>query len=165
MPRKCTICTGRQALEIDRALCDGETVADVAKRFKVSRDALHRHRRNGHVADAVAMAAESQAVANGGDLLTRVQNLERRTMSILDRAEAAGSLGVALASIREARSTIELLAKLVGDLDTGGVNVVIQSPGWVEVRAVVVAALEHHPEARAEVAAALEALNTREAIS
>ena len=165
MPRRCSICAHPDALAIDEALVGGDSAREVAQRFAVSKDAIHRHRRNGHIVEAIQHAADVADVAHGDAILNRVRDLERRALAILDTAERAGSLGVALVAIREARSTIELTAKLVGDLDTGGVNVVIQSPEWVEVRAVVVAALEHHPEARAEVAASLEALNTREAIS
>ncbi len=163
MPRPCSVCTSPDALAIDRALIDGDTLRNTAKRYGVSEDSLRRHKRNGHIVEAAKRELNADDELPDGDtILNRVQNLERRAMSILNQAERAGSIGVALSAIREARSTIELLAKLVGDLDTGGVNVVIQSSGWIEIRAVVVAALERHPAARADVAAALESFNARE---
>lgn len=165
MPRRCSVCAHPDTLAIDTALVGGDTLRNVSLQHGVSAAALHRHRKAGHITETLRNATEAAEVANGDALLDRVQNLERRAMAILDRAEKDGSFGVALHAIREVRSTLELLAKLVGELDSGGVSVVIQSPGWVEVRAVVVTALEHHPEARAEVAAALKTFNAREPIS
>lgn len=163
MARPCTCCTSPDALAIDTALMSCETLRNVAKRYGVSEDALRRHRKNGHCVEAAKRDLNADVSLPGGDdLLSRVRLLEQRATSILNQAERNGSLGVALNAIREARSTIELLAKLVGDLDTGGVQVVVQSAGWVEIRAVVVAALDRHPDAKADVSAALATLDTRQ---
>jgi len=56
------------------------------------------------------MASDAADVARGDDLLARVRDLEDRALRILDRAERAGELRTALHAIREARSTIQLLA-------------------------------------------------------
>ncbi len=89
------------------------------------------------------------------DLLGRVRGLQSRTLGILDKAEAAGDLRTALGAVREARGNVELLAKLLGELDERPVNVLISSE-WLELRAVVVGALEPHPDARESVLRALE---------
>jgi transposase-like protein len=107
---RCSICDHRQRGEIDRALVEGGSVRDVARRFGVGRNAVHRHRKGGHIAEALAKASEVADVARGDDLLTRVRDLEGRAFRILDRAERAGELRVALRAIAEVRSTIKLLA-------------------------------------------------------
>jgi len=50
---------------------------------------------------------------------------------------------------------IELLAKLIGELDERPVNILI-SPEWLELRSVIVGALAPHEEARGAVLRALE---------
>ncbi len=110
MSPRCSVCDHRQRGDIDRALVEGGSVRDVARRFGVGRNAVHRHRKGGHIAEALAKASEAADVARGDDLLARVRGLEDRALRILDRAERAGELRVALRAIAEVRSTIKLLA-------------------------------------------------------
>lgn len=53
---------------------------------------------------------------------------------------------------------IELLARLLGELQDGDTVNILVSPVWVQVRSVIIAALREHPEARQAVAAALATL-------
>jgi hypothetical protein len=46
------------------------------------------------------------------NLVTRINQLQLRTLSILQRADSAGRADVALKAIREARGNMELLARL-----------------------------------------------------
>ncbi len=103
------------------------SVRDVARRFGAGRNAIHRHRKGGHIAEALAKASEAADVARGDNLLTRVRDLEGRALLILDRAERAGELRVALRAIAEVRSTIKLLAeaerkRLMDDKQTIGIE-------------------------------------------
>jgi hypothetical protein len=50
--------------------------------------------------------------ASDANLVTRINQLQLRTLSILQRADAAGRADVALKAIREARGNMELLARL-----------------------------------------------------
>ncbi len=110
MALRCSVCDHPQVGEIDLALVDGGSVRDVARRFGVGRNAVHRHRKGGHISDSLVRAAEAADVARGDDLLTRVRDLEGRALRILDRAERAGELRTALRAVAEVRSTIKLLA-------------------------------------------------------
>jgi DNA polymerase/3'-5' exonuclease PolX len=85
-----------------------------------------------------------------------VQGLQGRALTILDKAETAGDLRTALGAIREARGNLELLAKLLGELDERPVVNLNVSPEWLELRAVIVGALEPHSEALSTVVGALE---------
>jgi hypothetical protein len=61
-------------------------------------------------------AREVHDLEHGDDLLDQLQFLNRKTLSILEEAEASGDRRVALAAIREARSNVELNARLTGEL-------------------------------------------------
>lgn len=89
-------------------------------------------------------------------LLDRVESLQARALSILDAAENTGELRTALGAIREARGNLELLAKLLGELDERPVVNLYLSPEWLELRAVIIGALEPYGEARESVLRALE---------
>ncbi len=154
MSRTCTICSTRSRESIDRALVAGAAFPALAAKYRVSEDALGRHKAN-HLPAALVKAHDSEEVSRADDLLGQVRNLQGRALAILEKAEAAGELRTALGAIREARGNLELLAKLLGELDERPVNVLI-SPQWLELRAVIVTALEPHAEARESVLRALE---------
>ena len=62
---------------------------------------------------AVQPADQSGAVpTDDSNLITRINQLQLRTLSILQRADTAGRADVALKAIREARGNMELLARL-----------------------------------------------------
>jgi hypothetical protein len=108
-----------------------------------------------HVPATLAKAQEAQEVARADDLLADVRALQARTLAILNAAEASEQHRTALSAIREARSNLELLAKLLGELDERPTVNLVLSPEWLELRAVVVGALEPHPDARGAVLKAL----------
>ena len=155
MPRRCSICDHDQRPDIDAALVGGAGLRAIARQFQVGRDALRRHRANGHLTDMLLLATEAEAVARGDDLLAQVREVRANALRILARAEGANDLRVALLALREIRQTVELLAKLAGELDQGQTVVVVTSPEWLVLRSAIVAALDHHPAARVDVLAAL----------
>jgi hypothetical protein len=117
--------------------------------------ALHRHKA-AHLPVALAKAQEAAEVAHGDNLLEQVQGLQARTLAILTTAENAGALGTALQAIREARGNIELLGRLMGELQEAAaiVNILVM-PEWVSLQAAILVALEPHQDARAAVARAI----------
>ncbi|MDP9480512.1 MAG: hypothetical protein M3R38_33430 [Actinomycetota bacterium] len=157
MPRSCSVCTHPNRDEIDRALVAGEPNRRIAARCDVTERAIRNHKA-GHLPAKLVMAQEAAAVAEADDLLAQVRDLQRRAHNILDRAEEAGELRVALSAIREARGNLELLAKLLGELDDRPQVNVLVSPEWLELRTVIVGALDHHPQARDAVLRAVEGL-------
>ena len=155
MPRSCTVCTHKARAEIDRALVAGETFRNIAERFGTSVAALHRHKAD-HLPVKLAKAQEAEEVAQADDLLEQVRDLQGRALAILDKAEEAGELRTELSAIREARGNLELLAKLLGELDDRPQVNVIVSAERLELRAIIVGALEPNPAARGDVLRALE---------
>ena len=156
MPRSCTVCAHAKREEIDRALVEGVSAAEIVGRYRtVGERAVRRHWSN-HLPAKLVMAEKAAEVAEAGTLLDQVKGLQGRAYAILDRAEEAGELKTALSAIREARGHLELLAKLLGELDERPVVNLNVSPEWLELRAVIVTALAPHPEAMSAVAGALE---------
>jgi hypothetical protein len=156
MPRVCTICTHEQRGEMEAALLTDEPLRDIARRYATSKDALARHR-DGHISRHLAKAHEAHEVAQADNLLEQVRTLQSKALSILDRADAAGDLRTALSAIREARGNLELLAKLLGELQQEGTINVSVSPEWLTLRAVLIQALQPYPEAARAVSKALTA--------
>ncbi|MBS3948396.1 MAG: hypothetical protein KGZ57_08870 [Dethiobacter sp.] len=154
MAKKCGICDHPQVEEINAALVEGVILRKITENFSVKMTALHRHKQ--HIPAGLVKAQEAREVAKADTLLQQVANLRDKALSILAKAEQAGDLRTALVGIKEARGCLELLARLQGELqEQTTVNVLI-NPQWVNLRAVILAAMEPYPEARLKLAAALE---------
>jgi transposase-like protein len=155
MPRRCTVCDHPEGHSIDAVLVSGAPYRSVAKRFGLSESAVYRHKTK-HLPAHLLKAKEVEEVAQADDLLEQVRNLQAHALDILERAEKAGDLRTALAAISQARGNLELLGKLAGELDERPVVNLNISPEWLELRAVIVGALEPHPAAHGTVLTALE---------
>jgi hypothetical protein len=154
MPRPCSICVHPACHEIDMALVSGEPYRQVAKRFEASDQAMYRHKQE-HLPVVLAKAHAAKEVVLADSLLERINHLERRALAILETVEAAGAFETALRAIREARSCLEVCAKLRGELQQEGTTNITINAEWVAVRTVLLQALAPYPDARAAVAAAL----------
>jgi hypothetical protein len=152
----CTICTRADRQAIDAALVAGESNRRIAAQCRVSENALRRHKA-AHLPVKLAKAQEAQDVARADDLLRQVRALQGSALRILIRAEQEGDGRTALAAIREARGNLELLAKLLGELDERPVVNLVVAPEWVSFRSVLLHALAPFPEARIAAAHALVA--------
>ncbi len=157
MPRRCTVCDHPERHSIEEALVTGAPYRSVAKRFGLSESAVYRHKAE-HLPAHLLKAKEVEEVAQAGDLLEQVRNLQAHALDILERAEKTGDLRTALAAISQARGNLELLGKLAGELDERPVVNLNVSPEWLELRAVIVGALEPHPAAQTAVLRALESV-------
>ena len=177
---RCTICNHSQRVEIDKALVAGATYREIAQRFGVSRDALYRHRKNGHIAEQIAKAARKKEVkqareiasvvevkarneaANVETLLQQITSLKDRALTILDNAEREGTREACLA-LGEVRRTLEFLAKITGELQDGkpAVNVTVNLLQSPEFKQVLVVLDEELPDKyRERIARRLYALDT-----
>jgi hypothetical protein len=155
MPRRCTVCDHSEKHGIDEALVSGAPYRSVAKRFELSESAVYRHKTE-HLPAHLLKAREVKEVARADDLLEQVRHLQGHALDILECAERAGDLRTALAAISQARGNLELLGKLAGELDERPVVNLSVSPEWLELRTVIVGALELHPAAHTAVLRALE---------
>ena len=155
MPRRCAVCSHPDKEAIDEGLVGGIAFPALVAKYRVSKDSLSRHKAN-HLPATLVKAEEAKEASRADDLLGQVRALQGKTLGILLRAEGAGDLRTVLGAIREARGNVELLAKLSGELDERPVVNLLISPEWLELRAVIVGALEPHPEALHAVVGALE---------
>ena len=155
MPRRCTVCGHPQRHRIDEALVGGTPYRSVAKRFELSESAVYRHKTD-HLPAYLLKARGVEETARADDLLEQVRHLQTHALDILERAEKVGDLRTALTAISQARGNLELLGKLAGQLDERPVVNLNVSTEWLELRAVIVGALEPHPTAHRAVLRALE---------
>ncbi len=160
MPRRCSVCTHPDRENIDEALVGATAISAISAKYRdISEDALGRHKAN-HLPAKLIMAEKAKEVAQADSLLDQVRDLQGRALAILDQAEMSGDLRTALGAIREARGNLELLAKLLGEIsDAPQVNLNV-SPEWLQIRAVIVTALDSHPEAKNSVLSALDGVDS-----
>ncbi len=161
----CSICTHGAAQAIDSELVSGLPYRAIAKRHGVTISSLSRHRRD-HLSPALTAVDLGTATGTGSGtdghpetLLRQLYALLGRVRGILDRAEADGRPATALAAVREARQTLETVARISGALDERPVTNILNlttSPEWLHVQATILRALEPYAEARWAVAAALD---------
>lgn len=154
----CKVCTHIERPEIDRQLASGDTNRGIGEKYGIGKDSVRRHRER-HLAPAlksVSTRRETQGAVRASD---RAEDLYQKASRILETAEEAGQGALALSAIKELRATVELLAKLSGELDDRPqVNIVnVQSsPEWLAIQAQMMQALTSYPDARIAVAGALE---------
>lgn len=156
MGRPCSICSHPLRAEVDAAISEpGSAIARVASDFAVSPDALKRHRQN-HLLPERREALRNDPELGAVDPLEEMRTLYHRLSELLERAEQEPHNWQAiLAFHREARRDLELVAKLMGELDERPqVNILIAP----EANAVIVEALAPYPEARQAVVDALAPL-------
>lgn len=107
--------------------------------------------------DIASAAVEGMAsrLDNALSFLDQLKEVRSRAASLLDLAEAASDLRAAGVFIRELREQIKLMAELEGKLATQPQITVINSPEWVELRTVIIQALDQYPEAKGAVVDAI----------
>jgi hypothetical protein len=172
LTRTCTICKHSQKDDIDTALIGNGTFRYISEKYNVSTGALQRHKKE-HLIHRLAEVQKAKDVAlnkfaekaaheareeidHSGDMLTQIQDLGKRALSLLNQAEESGDLRTALAGIKEARGCIELLAKIEGRLDDRPqVNINLSSQ-WIKLRATIINVLQPYPAARQAVIDALQ---------
>jgi hypothetical protein len=162
MPRVCTVCTHPENKAINAALVAGTPAPRLAALYRVSDDALLRHK-EAHLPSIMTKAKSARDVTHADGLLAQVRTLQGKATGLLLKAEGEGDYRTALAGVREARGCVELLAKLLGELNDGPTINIVVSPQWVEIRNVVVKTLAPYPEAAHAVAAALAEVESNHA--
>jgi hypothetical protein len=100
---------------IEQSLVAGDSYRDVALRFRVSRDAVARHRK--HLAVTVAKPLGSEQITQSENLLAQLEELRSEAQRLKQKAERAGDYRAALAAVRELCRIVELVAKLCGQMD------------------------------------------------
>lgn len=158
---RCTVCRHDRREEIEIDATRGVPLRDIASAYGVGHMAVQRHRDN-HLSPAL-IATERAIVAGGRrSLMERLESLAEKCEGWVKEAEDAApsdrDMRLVLAAARELRSTLELWGKATGELVERGPQVAINvntDPQIAQLKAIILAALEPHPEAAQAVAAAL----------
>jgi hypothetical protein len=137
MPQICSVCRHEKHEEIDRALLNQQPYRTIADHWSVSKTALIRHRMD-HLAKKLAKATaaaelvkpESPAPAvdvveahvvkekaEADTLLEQLQRIGRDTREILEKAKGSNNHELALKAIARVEKQLELLGRLLGQLD------------------------------------------------
>lgn len=91
----------------------------------------------------------------GGGCSRPPRGLCGKASAVLKAAEEGGRLHLSLGAIRELRGIVELLARIIGELDEQPVHQTLNlftSPEYLEFRTTALKALEPFPEARVALA-------------
>ena len=179
---KCAICRHPDRFRIELLKAGGAGIDALAKKFKVSRDSVHRHWKL-HVPNEV----KQTYLAGPGNLEAFAEKAALEGDSVLDYLRLCRGILVAqLAAANEAcdtrgaayvadklRMLLETLAKVTGELGsmaasiniTNNVAILSEHPAFMKMQATMLRALADHPEARAAVVAALRSLDDGDAPS
>lgn len=190
MPRTCTICRHPQHEAVDKALVAGEPFRNIALRFGTSSTALYRHkgehlpelvahgqrRAQAHAAalQTQVRQQEAQEQTHASSLFDQVCQRQAKVERLASIAEgliskaanksdwrgATAAVQASVSASREVRGCLELLGKLMGELDERPQINVLMGSEWLTVRGTVIDALAPWPEARTAVSMRLLALGS-----
>lgn len=159
MTTRCVVCNHRKRESFEKALVlERTTAADVARVIGCNRSAVTRHVKN-HLIPEMRQSymANAEPELKSIDVLEEMTELYRRMKTHLANAEEAQDWQAIKGFHAEARKDLELLAKLLGELQQEGTINVTVSPEWLSIRAVILQAVTPYPDAAKAITAALSA--------
>ena len=112
MPRKCSICTHPKREEIERAMLQGEPYRRISTDFDASEEALRRHKKNDHIAEALVKSAQAKEITGADNSIMRIMGWLDEIKLIFHEAKAEGERGLALSASDKGLRGEELLAKV-----------------------------------------------------
>lgn len=157
MGRTCTVCGHKDVEEINKQLLSGPSLRTIAAQFNLTKTSLIRHRES-HIPDLLLKSNDIQEIVKADVLLVQLGEIREKTLSLLDKAEQAADTrvyGAPVAYLREVREQIKLLAELEGRLAAQPQITIVNNPEWVELRTLIITALEPYPDAKAAVVDAI----------
>ena len=153
----CSICKDPRVEEINSRIASQEKLADISREFAVSEDALGRHKEK-CIINALAASPNTKDIINGDNLLDQLQAARAKAIELLDMAIAAGDTkvyGPPSSYLSEIRQQIKLWAELEGRLAAQPQVNIINNPQWIELRTVILTALDPFPEAKEAIVRAI----------
>jgi hypothetical protein len=119
MGRRCTVCAHEARADIDAALLEGTSEDEIAGCTGLARTSLQRHAKN-HLPqaliDAVAAQDAQEKAVRAETLLESLRRLWAKAEDLLAQAESAGEYRTALAGVREARATLEVIGRVTREI-------------------------------------------------
>lgn len=172
MSRHCTICVHAKRAEIELRIASRIPARKIGALFKVSCDAVTRHRRK-HMTDMQVIALQAKGRGATVDELQQLKRAESesllahlvhervRQQRIADKAETIDDLTNATRASLAVIKTSDTIARLLGEIKTGTthqhLNILLQ-PEYTTFRAALVRALRPFPDARGAVLEAVQAM-------
>lgn len=146
----CSICKDPRIEEINSKIASQEKLADISREFAVSEDALSRHKEK-CIIEALAASPNTKDIIKGDNLLDQLQAARTSALDLLDKAIAAADTkvyGPPSSYLSEIRQQIKLWAELEGKLaGQPQINITLNAE-WIELRAVIIQALDPYPQAK-----------------
>jgi len=154
MTRTCTVCNHKDIEEINKLLLCSGSYRDIARQFGLSKDALARHK-EGHIPEVLSKSNDIKEIVNADSLLLKLQEEAVFVREMRDSAKDGGDIELALKAVDRALKCIEIYAKVNGLIqDQPTVNITLNA-GWIELRTVIVQALDPYPQAKEAVVNAI----------
>ena len=168
MPRVCTVCSHPEHAAINAALVTDVPNRRIAAQYAVSEQSVRRHRED-HLPAVMVKSEQAKEVTRADDLIGQLKEITARTErlytiadGIIGKAVKAEDWRTSLMAVREAsnanreaRANLELLGELLGELNRQPQVNITLSAEYIQVRTVLMRALDDFPEARAAVAQVL----------
>lgn len=111
MPRRCSICQHPDLAAIDERLVEGAALSKTAAIYRVSEDALGRHKEK-HLPAKLVRAKQVRDGTEADALMARVLIYEQQARDVYDAARGVSDLNAALRAITTARNTTALLVNM-----------------------------------------------------
>lgn len=169
----CRVCEHPDRASIELGVANKVPIRVLGKRYGLSADSVWRHSKNhmsaelhGHLMTRGRMTPEdleNLRITESEGVLQHLVAVRGRLYGLMDAATEQDDYRGAAAIGNQIGKNLETTAKLLGDIRTGTVNVtnnVLLLPEFHALRTSIMAALRQYPEARAEVAKALRALES-----
>jgi len=150
MGRKCKIENHPNSKIIITRLASGEEYSKIVEDFPDIRYQDLDYYKQKKLPDVLSKSNDLKIEAEeirGTQTLAEVRALKTRALGILEEAQKAGDLKTALLGIREARGCLELCMKAEGQIDKQPQVNILLNPEWIELKAVIIAALRPYPDA------------------
>ncbi|MFA6364586.1 hypothetical protein [Methanoregula sp.] len=127
--RKCSICEHKSRHEIDSALVSpGASLRAIAQQYRVSKDALSRHIKAGHIEEKIQKAANAYEAIAGEGLLRRIDSFHKRFAELAKKQQGLGDDLTELKVYQTQAKYLELEGKA-----TGAFKEKVEHSGTVEV--------------------------------
>ena len=163
---KCATCSHPDVQAINEAIVAGIPMYKIARQYGMAESSLKAHKKN-HLNPAYKAIQDAKATrTTSGDapaleqlkaLLPTLQNALHWAQGAQDangNFKVLPNVSQTLAAVRELRATIELLAKITGELDDRPTTVIniLTTEAWLQARRAIAEALVPYPDARLAVA-------------
>jgi transposase len=155
MPRQCITCQHKDVELINKAIVEGESKRDIAKRFQLSRSSVQRHSKN-HLPTLLRKALKEKEGAHGKSLLEVLDEVESEVWNVIQKLDEKGDYRGEIRGFSELRRQFELKARLFGVEEAEDDFKIEDHPSWVELRTRILTILEPFPEVFQTLIAELE---------